>query len=505
MSATAVMLDQNGSYLNKSDGSSLLRSGRNDPSVEDVTQVSTSERINDDSISFLGLPYQIWKKIFRYAGVICPCHIELFPVTHGALGSFKRGSRQKSSQALKTRPGLVTCIFRKRPEPDDDCRRDHKTHFSVLGVSKMARFITLKALLQEGTFHLNLRNTTDVDGLEHTLRGFDDMQPMNGYLKSLHVKLSFSRGQQKSHYLGVWYYFCDYFGKHLKGNLIRFGLECFPRTVENAEEIMASKAIRNLRGPRTCYVVFNFALVDFNQHMPPRYEQLSERFVRGVMAFEQTGTFRFMELPTEIQMIILRYALTTDEVLIRGKCSWVYCVPVERLDDVNEHNHSCFLSSYLKHAKNFCAFYACSCLLPLSVTMGQFLKPGSIMGMSPMPVFRTNKHIYALGGLIFYSQNKFKFDTKELFKLCNYQRPYVCLGFPKRHIGRVRHLHIKLVARSWEHYRDCDVKEFKRLAELLKEAFEHASIDLEVDEESWGPVDREKVLSLLQPLRRRET
>lgn len=66
----------------------------------------------------------------------------------------------------------------------------------------MARFITLKALLQEGSFHFELRDTTDVDGLEQTLRGFDDMQPLNRELKNLACEIILRKRTRKIELLG---------------------------------------------------------------------------------------------------------------------------------------------------------------------------------------------------------------------------------------------------------------------------------------------------------------
>lgn len=360
----------------------------------------------------------------------------------------------------------------------------------------MARFITLKAILQEGCFHFEIKNAEDVDALDQTLRGFDSMPPLNRELKSLHLKLSFLVGQQVSEHLGGWYYFCDYFGKHLKGSLIRFGLECHPRSVENARAITVSKAISNLRGLTTCNVLFSSASQRQGKDTSRRYAQLSEQFVREVR-FEWAGPFRFMELPIEIQMIILHYVLVTDQVIFRGKCSWVCSKPEQRLGYGEMwQSHSCCMCSFLQHRKILTGLTSCSCLRRHSATVRHMFKADNRVDMSPVSVFRTNKYIHALGGLIFYSRNEFKFNTVELFSFCNYQRPYVSLGFPKRHIGHVRHLHIKLV----DDYLTCSVKKYERLVELLNEAFGRASINLTVDNESLrDPLKleiREKLLSL---------
>lgn len=493
------MLHQGCSYQNGSGKPSLIIPGRNEGSVSSIegTDLASEDgRIKDDNISFLRLPYHIWKKIFRYSGVICPCHIALLPMrSYGII------TRQRSLQNTR-RPDLMTCAFRKVPEFDDDPCDNHKAHLSMLKVSRMARFITLKVLLQEGSFHLELRDTTDVDGLKQTLRGFDGMQPLNQELKTLHVKVFFTKAQQRSSYLGVWYYFCDYFGKHLKGSLLRFGLECRPRTVENAEAIASREATSNLNGLITCNIIFDSQSPNPNQEMLCRYAQLSKQFVRDVVAFQRTGTFRFMDLPTEIQMLILHYALVTDEVLSRGQRSWVYSVPTQRQNNGQRRpSHSCCMCSMLKHRKTLTAYTACSCLRKRSVAMDGILKPDGAVDMSPVPIFLANKHINALGGSVFYSQNRFKLVIEELFSFCNYQRPYVNLGFPKRHIRRVRHLRITTVDRSRHYYHTGfrQMKEYKRLAELLKEAFERTSIDVIVDK-SWekhlSPEEREKLLSL---------
>lgn len=282
---------------------------------------------------------------------------------------------------------------------------------------------------------------------------------------------------------------------------MRFGLECRPRTVENAEEITSSEAISNLNGLITCNIIFDSLSPKPNQETLCRYVQLSKQFVRDVVAFQRTGTFRFMDMPTEIQMLILHYALVTDEVLSRGQRSWVYSAPTQRQDNGQKWpSHSCCMCSMLRHRKTLTAYTACSCLRKRSVAMDGILKPDGVVDMSPVPIFLANKHINALGGSVFYSQNRFKLDFEELFKFCNYQRPYVNLGFPKRHIRHVRHLRITTIRSRYYYYTGSPMKEYKRLAELLKEAFERTSIDLIVDE-SWEkgltrPEEREKLLSL---------
>ncbi|KAF3405400.1 hypothetical protein DPV78_003171 [Talaromyces pinophilus] len=499
MSTTEVMLHKRGSYPNGSAGPSLIIPGRNEGSVssiEDTDLASEDGRTKEDNISFLRLPYHIWKKIFRYLGVICPCHIALLPIRSCGIMT-----RQRSLPNTR-RPDLMTCAFRKVPEFDDDRCDNHEAHLLLLKVSRMARFITLKVLLQEGSFHLELRDITDVDGLKQTLRGFDGMQPLNQELKNLHVKLFFTKAHTRSSYLGVWHYFCDYFGKHLKDSLLRFGLECRLRSVENAEDITSREATSNLNGPLTCNVIFESLSPNPNQETLCRYAQLSKQFVRDVVAFQRTGTFRFMDLPTEIQMLILHYALVIDEVLYRGQRSWVYSLPTQRQDNGQKApSHSCCMCSMLKHRKPLTTYTACSCLRKRLLAMDGILKPDGAVTMSPVPIFLANKHINALGGSVFYSQNRFKLVIEELFNFCNYQRPYVNLGFPKRHIKRVRHLRITMVIRSRCYYYtgSGQMKEYKRLAELLKEAFERTSIDLIVDK-SWekhlSPEEREKLLSL---------
>jgi hypothetical protein len=335
--------------------------------------------------------------------------------------------------------------------------------------------MTLKALLQEGSFHFELRNTKDVDGLEQTLRGFEDMQPLSHYLKRLHVNLFFSKRQR---YLDVWYYFCDYFGKHLKGTLTDFALECRPRTVKNVEEITASKAISNLKGLITCNILFDNLSRTYNEDLLRHFVQSSEQFVHAVVVvgWKPTGTFRFMDLPTEIQMIILQYVLVSDEVLHRGPRSWVH---FELTQDVGWHSHSCCMCSMLKHRIALTANTACDCLRYRSWALGIMLKPNksSFVDLSPVPIFLVSKYMHALGGPIFFSQNKFAFNTRELCRLRDTKRPFVSAGFPTRHIERVRHLSIKL---EWWHPPDSNrtSKQFKHLAEDLKKTFQHVSVDL---------------------------
>lgn len=117
MSTTEVMLHQSGSHPNGSAGPSLIISGRNEGSVssiEGTDLASEDRRIKDDNISFLSLPYHIWKKIFRYSGVICSCHIALLPIRSCGIMT-----RQRSLRDTR-RPDLMTCAFRKVPEFDDD-------------------------------------------------------------------------------------------------------------------------------------------------------------------------------------------------------------------------------------------------------------------------------------------------------------------------------------------------------------------------------------------------
>lgn len=383
MSTTEVMLHHGGSYLNKSDELSLIISGRNEGSVssiEGTDLASAGGRNKGDNISLLRLPYHIWKKIFWYSGVICSCHIALLPVRHGRtqspisiMGHCQRyyGDLQRESVS---RPDLVTCAFLKVPEFDDGLIHNHRAHTSMLEVSRMARFMTLKAILQEGSFHLEIRDSTDVDGLERTLRGLEDMPHLNRELKRLHVNFFFSK-QQSSDSLDVWYYFCDYFGKHLKGTLTHFGLECRPKTVENAEGITARKAVNNLIGLQRCNVLFDRLSQGIKRNLLNHYVELSEAFVRNVVVIcEQKEPFRFMDLPIEIQILILEYVLVSHEELCRGPHSWSKRVERSVEEEAyreegisgnlleQQQKHSCCMCSMLKHPKALSSDTTCSCL-----------------------------------------------------------------------------------------------------------------------------------------------
>jgi hypothetical protein len=479
-------------------------------SLQGADLVSTNEPIKDDSVSFLGLPYQIWKKIFRYSGVICPCHIALLPVRHGSsqgpisiMGRCQRyrGELQRESM---TRPDLVTCAFQKIPEFDDGQNYKHRAHISMLGVSRMARFMTLKAIFQKGSFHFEVRDTSDFDGLERALRGLKDMQPLNRQLKRLHVNFFFSKPQASSS-LDVWYYFCDYFGKHLTGTLTHFVLECRPRTVENAKGITASKAISNLKGLQRCIVLFDCQSPDPNENLLHHYVQISEVFVRDVVVSceQMTEPFRFMDLPTEIQILTLQYALIFNEELYRGPRSWSKKVKSQEGTDGRDPNllgqrqkHYCCMCSMLKYPKALSSDTTCNCLRERSKALKVILKPKKptwpFVDMSPVPIFLTNKHIHALSGSIFYSQNKFTFDTDEIFNPWVPERHFVSSVFPARHIKRVRHLGIELVYDRysynlhWNHDDNANVKEYKRLATHLEKTFNRTSIDLTLD--SWWKV-----------------
>lgn len=341
----------------------------------------------------------------------------------------------------------------------------------------------MKAILEEGSFHFELRDTTDVDGLERTLRGFEDMQPLNRELKRLHVNFFFSKCKA-SDSLDVWYYFCDYFGKHLKGTLTHFGLECRPVTIENARGITASKAISNLRGLQRCNVLFDSLARGRNERLWSQYVDLSEVFVRDVVCiWKHKGPFRFMDLPIEIQILILQYALTTNKQLYRGARSWA----MWRVKGDTNHSplgqgpkHYCCMCSTLKCPKALSSNTTCNCLRTRSEALKFMLRPKEPEmiweDVSPVSIFLTNKHIHTLGASVFYSQNKLTFWPNEIIILWKPDRPFVSFGFPRRHIGRIRHLVIS--CNSWTFRTKQQVERYRRLAKHLRNTFRHISLDL---------------------------
>ncbi|CRG86050.1 hypothetical protein PISL3812_03053 [Talaromyces islandicus] len=258
---------------------------------------------------FLGLPFEIWTQIFRYAGFICPCPIDLVTVNHRPAGSSagKRGHGNSSHammRALST--DIVTCALH-RSSFEASCV--HNSFLPMLAVSSQARQFTRKAIFQESLLVFTLRTVEDLMGLKQTLRGFVRMAPLEHSLKRIQVVLEshdrrrLKATHQKRTAINHYKAFCDYVRDNLQGTLKDYVFKC-----RVGDETVASELVGKMRNN---FQMLNSCAFRFEYSGPGSILGIArDAAVKTIMCNEHTAQpFRFMGLPNEIKEMILKEVL----------------------------------------------------------------------------------------------------------------------------------------------------------------------------------------------------
>lgn len=444
-------------------------------------EVVLLDRLDDNGDSFLGLPYDIWKQIFHYAGVLCECHIAFVTVDHSypsapvaLLGKqYRLPTRRRNN--FGTKKGLITCSLRKICEYNETPCEGHLTHISMLRVSYTARYITLKALLQESSFHLELRKRGDLKGFINTLEGLDSINPLKHYLKRLHINLYSSSLFHLDYQPGFW----DYFGSDLRGSLTHFNMECRPSTMKKAEAFAAYMA-PHIQWLERYTILFDSSTIR-SAKRTRHFSYLSDRYtlLEYIGSSENDGCGRFMDLPAEIHEMILSYCLVFEDPLSWNGGLWK--VPAELQRYRQSYSHSCCMCSMLKNPTTSVARGVCDCQNELSpINHARLYLAADRAGpVSFCPILLTSKYMYNVGSRVFFSQNTFTLHTSFFFGDYRSALWLKKRSLPMKQLSRIRRLHLIIEYNLLPTYPTRpNLEAFKTLASFMRSDMQLVVLDL---------------------------
>ncbi|KAH8694896.1 hypothetical protein BGW36DRAFT_360619 [Talaromyces proteolyticus] len=382
----------------------------------------------------LGLPFEIWTRIFHYAGIVCNCPVDLIAVNHRPAGSSAAKRRSDGSHSNKaSRIDTVTCALQRHELFSNICQ--HSSFLPMLAVSSQARHVTQKAIFFQSPICLKLRTREDLMGFKQTLRGFERMPPLESYLNTVHVKLQAYDGRKlkgqdkRKSILNLFEDFSSFVGSHLLGTIKDFGFECRVGDFDVARELV-NRMGDNYRELETCGLRFESS---GSLTLRKDLVRLAVQTATKSTASEERETkpFRFMDLPNEIKEMILKEALIARYdpcagehqpnrgmvSLRRNGCERVAECSTACCEECSPHLiGDCFCAHKSAYSTS------CTCF------------------MSPMPLFLTSNFMYQVASHIFYTQNTFFMKGGQPYIMDD----LLTNGTPRRILWRIRRLHIDL-------------------------------------------------------------
>jgi hypothetical protein len=368
-----------------------------------------STKCDDQHSTFLGLPFDIWTQIFRHAGVLCQCHIRFEGVNHTCAWVHTHNTMYKKPKNLDGSV-FVTCKMRKlSSHHGSKCNGDHKAFASMSKVCRKGRYIALRATLREAVCHLHLRGL-NFAGFEQTLTGLNGIVPLANDLRTLHVK---DGGRID---LSALHDFFEYFGNNLKGKVARFSFDCEVRDLERAERI-AHMAFGNLQMLSSCNIKIDCTYASkLKLAAKQQVQDLATQIVlKSTTHGYAKGVFRFMDLPVEIHVMILRLLLVhKDMYIFRDKCSW----SGKAKDPKKIEDYSCFLCSISKDS-SLSSIEGQHAFRPSGGRHGQ--RPNTFFASSssfssPLDIFLVSKYMHAVASRMFFSENTFTIDIRTFLR-----------------------------------------------------------------------------------------
>ncbi|KAL1984193.1 hypothetical protein VTN96DRAFT_9414 [Rasamsonia emersonii] len=368
---------------------------------------STGADSETDSLNFMDLPHHVRVKIYRYAYLVRPCPIDVA----------KEKQRFKSQNML--------CM---RNMPDLYQEGEWNTSFymqscehppipvSLFRVSQAVYEDAAMVFFSMNRFQLTLRNLDDLIKFKNATGSWlEYMQSINVTLRCYDGRILKSITRAKSTF-NLWEKFCSLVGRHMPA-LKHFSFDCRVNDVETAQKVV---------GHLDCFHNLTDCALRFDSIANPELQEIAKKAAveATVMRPRSSPSFPFLDLPEEIQLMVLEHLLVVrwDPFVQSSEFAAGHLIWVHRKEVKPRSLYCCGTCS--PNLRNcFCSLRQnafstnCSCFV------------------SPMPYFLVSRHMYSLARDVFYSRNRFSFvgdDPQVMFRFLH--------RLPRESLSMIRHI-----------------------------------------------------------------
>ncbi|KAL2004549.1 hypothetical protein VTN00DRAFT_3434 [Thermoascus crustaceus] len=377
-------------------------------------------------LTFMDLPQQARKLIYKYVHLLRDCTICI------------TGEKSRT----KTRDeNSVACFLIDRSSPETNPINGwESTHganvcdhpplpCNLFWVSRAVREDAAITFFSHHRFKATLRNQMDL------LTFFSATERHLQYIRILHVELhpydyrsiKNAPGIHRSIY-NLWVKFCNLVPARMT-RLRAFSLKTRVKDAETAQKLV--DAMDNFPLLNECALYFEYAPV---QTIRTVARHAVSKLTSQVDPLEQP--FRFRDLPKELQLMILRFALTVHWDHLVGKrrecvASAGYVTFQDRKRQRNPDQFPLICCEECTAAKMYCFCY------PRQSAVSSHC----VCFRSPVPYFLVDKEMFEDARDIFYSKNRFAFIEEEPEYMMRFLH-----NFPNETLRLIRHLTLKFPA-----------------------------------------------------------